>query len=74
LQLNVPYILYALQAALSKILMVTIKLFLIGPLKSFISQLSGPRKLAFHKGCEMNDFNGSSFLRIENAKSGLKTP
>jgi len=54
--------LYALQVALSIKLIVTMVLFFkLGPLKSFISQPSEPRKLAFHKGCEMKDFNGSNF-------------
>jgi hypothetical protein len=43
------------------------ELFLIGPLKSSILQPSVSGKLAFHKGCKIEDFNGSVFLLSLNA-------
>ena len=54
--------LYALQVALSIKLIVTMVLFFkLGPLKSFISQTLWNANFIGSEGCEMKDFNGSSF-------------
>jgi hypothetical protein len=36
----------------------------LDPFKSFILQPPGLRKLAFRKGCKMNDLNGPNFKKI----------
>ena len=62
----------AIRVALSIALIVVMELFLNRSVKNLnLFSLESPIKLAFHRGCEMKVFNGSSFLLFLNAKSWL---
>jgi hypothetical protein len=60
------------RSALSIILIVVMEMFLNRSVKNLnLAALSVMQNLSVIQGCEIEVFNGSSFLRILNAKSGM---